>query len=187
MNKVYAVIALATCLTLFSIFGLPFVFSAITGIPVWFLFPKFYSLSIFSTEGVMTVKLNSTVPETIGEYILVTVLDAKNNAPIENALVKIDEGSFDDYNRTTGPNGTTQFPYIGSTTQIFVSKEGYANADPIVIPQIPADWVTTRNYQYLTFVVMLMCAWGPAFYLYKKQEKRPSTKRRRRKKSGTPE
>ena len=187
MNKVYAVIALATCLTLFSIFGLPFVFSAITGVPTWFLFPTLYELSGFPSQGAMTVKLNSTTPKTIGEYILVTVLDAKTNIPMEDALVEINEGSYGNYNRTTGPNGTTQFGYIGATTQIFVSKEGYANADPIVIPQIPADWVTTRNYQYLTWVIMLLCSWGPAFYFYKKQEKRPSTKRRGRKKSSTHE
>lgn len=172
-------IVVALVLSVSLIFGLPFMFSAITGVPFWFLFPTSFSLSIGQPERVMSVRVNPVAPTMNNQLVTVTVLDANSNAPLVNALVEINEGSYGTLNITTGSDGTAQFPFIGLTTQIFVSKDGYANSSPIVIPQIPADWVNTRYYQTITLAVTIICAWGPALYLYRKPEAKMPIRRRK--------
>jgi hypothetical protein len=154
--------AVALILTLSLLWGLPYIFSAATGVPVWYLSPHLIPLSMFPSEGVMNVKVNPMAPTMNGQLVTVTVLDANNNTPIGNALVDVDEGSYGTLNMTTGSDGTAQFALIGFTTQISVSKDGYADSNTIVIPHIPAEWVNTLNYQYITWVVTIICAWGPA-------------------------
>jgi hypothetical protein len=165
-------IAVALILTVFFIFGLPFIFSAITGVPVWFLLPISFPYSTGPPGGAMNVKVNPASPTMNNQLVAVTVVDANNNTPIANALVEINEGSYGTLNITTASDGTAQFPFIGLTTQISVSKNGYANSNPIVIPQIPADWATTRDYQTATLGLGLFGTWGPTLFLYWKQKKK---------------
>jgi hypothetical protein len=148
-KTVKIIIVVAVGLTFFLIFGIPIIFSAATGVPLWFLLP-IHELSIFPSQGAMSIKINSTAPTLVGQSILVTVLDAGNSTPIEGASVKIVYNDYDYYNTTTNLDGTAQFPYPGATTIIYVSKEGYQDAKPIPLPQIPDNWVTIRDYQYIT-------------------------------------
>ena len=171
-SRTIIIIVVALCLTLFWIFGIPVIFSAVTGVPLWYLWPLGRPLSLLPSQGILSVKVSPIAPEIIGQSVVVTVLDASNKTPITNAVVEINEGSYGILNRTTGSDGTTQFPYIGATTQIIVSKNSYADSDPIVIPQIPAVWVTTRNYNTATLDFGLFGTWGLGLFLYWKQKKK---------------
>lgn len=170
-----AAIVVAAGLSFFWILGIPIIFSAVTGVPLWFLWP-FHQLSIAPSQGVMTVKVNPTAPGTVGQSVVVTVLDAGNHIPVEGALVKIVFNNFNYYNTTTNSNGTMQFPYPGATTIVYVSKDGYQDAEPTPLPQIPDSWVTTRDYQTVTWVLGLIGTWGPALYL---QRKLPTQRKRK--------
>jgi len=171
-NKImWIIILVAVGLSFFCIIGIPIIFSAATGVPFWFLFP-IHGLSIFPSQEPMSVHINSTAPTIIGQYILVTVLDSINHTSIEGASVKIVFNGFNYYNTTTGSDGTAQFPYPGPTTIIYASKDGYQDAEPIPLPQIPDSWVTTRDNQTIAIVLGLFVSWGPALFVYWKQKKK---------------
>lgn len=173
------IIAVAVGLTFFWIFGIPIIFSVATGVPFWFLLPipKF---SIGPSQAPMTVHVNPIAPTTLGQSILITAIDGANHTSIEGASIKIIHNGFNYYNTTTGSDGTAQFPYTGATTIIYVSKDGYQDSEPIVLPQIPDNWVTTRDYQIVTWVLGVLGTWGLALLLYRKQQaKLPSRKKRK--------
>jgi hypothetical protein len=163
MKKTYW-IAIAAVLTFVCVLGIPIIFSTVTGVPYWYLFPL-RELSIVSPGRVMSVKVNPTVPTTLGEIITVTVLDAANNTPIEQATVKVMKDSVDFTNVTTNAKGIATFEYPGATTIIYVSKDGYNDAPAEVIPKIPDSWVTIQNYQYVTWGITLLASWTPVIYL----------------------
>lgn len=178
MNRKEIAITVALCLSLFLVVGVPFIFSAVSGVPLSFLF-RIFKLSI-GPSGTMTVTINSTAPTTPGEYLLVTVLDAGNNTPIEGASVRVTFNNDNYCNKTTGFDGTTQFPFPGTTTIVYVSKDGYQDADPIPLPQVPESWVTTRDYLLITLAFGLLGSWGPALYVYRKQESKMPIRRKRK-------
>lgn len=177
MSRRNIAITMALCLSLFLVLGVPIIFSLVTDVPLSFLFPL-RTLSIFSNQGAMTVKPNATAPQNVGDFILVTVLDAGNKTPIVGASVKIIFNGYSYYNTTTSFDGTATFPYAGTTTIVYVSKDGYQDADPIPLPQVPESWVTTRDYLIITLVVGMIGSWGPALYLSRKQISRPHTRRK---------
>lgn len=179
MKRREIAITVALCLTLFLVFGFPIILSAVTGVPLSFLLPL-HQLSIFPSQGAMTVKVSPIAPSTVGESVLVTVLDAGNNTPIEGASVRVIFNGNSYVNKTTSLDGTTQFPFAGTTTIVYVSKDGYQDADPIPLPQVPESWATTRDYQIVTWVIGLVGSWGPVLYLSRKQESKPSTRRKRK-------
>ena len=150
------------------IFIEPYLFSVITGVPFWFLSLKLVPLSIIPEKQLM-VEVNPVVPINLGELITVKVLDAQNGTTIEGAIVKILKDGLN-FNVTTQIDGIAKFEYPGATTIIFVSKDGYRDADPVVIPKIPDEWVTVKNYQVITWIVTLLASWAPAFYIYKKRK-----------------
>ena len=119
----------------------------------------------------MSIEVNPTVPTTLGELITVRVLDAANNTPIEEATVKVLKDNMDFTNVTTNVDGIATFEYPGATTIVYVSKEGYNDASPEVIPKIPDSWVTTLHYQQVTWGITLLASWGPVIYLSLKQKK----------------
>jgi hypothetical protein len=179
MNRKEIAIIVALCLSLFLVIGVPFIFSAVTGVPLSFLLP-IHLLSLAPSKGVMSVKINTTAPTTVGESLLVTVLDAGNNNTIEGATVKVMFNGDSYCNKTTSSDGTTEFPYAGATTIVYVSKDGYQDADPIPLPQVPESWVTTRDYLLITLAFGLLGSWGPALFLSRKQQaKLPSRKKKK--------
>jgi hypothetical protein len=173
------IIIVAVGLSFFWIIGIPIIFSAATGVPLWFLWPL-RELSIVPSQEPMAVHVNSTAPMTIGQYILVTVIDGINHTSIEGASVKIVFNGYNYYNTTTGYDGTAQFPYPGATTIIYASKDGYQNAEPIPLPQIPDSWVTIRDYQTITLVLGLFGTWGPVLFVYWKQKPKLPNRRKRK-------
>jgi hypothetical protein len=182
MNKkkmMAIIIAVAVGLSFFFIFGVPIIFSAVTGVPFWFLFP-FYNLSVGPNQLPMTVHVNSTAPSPIGQSVLISVFDRINHTSIEGASVKIVYNSYNYYNTTTGSDGTAEFPYPGATTIIYVLKDGYQDSEPIVLPQIPDNWITTRDYQLATLVLGLFGSWGPVLFLYRKQQAKLPSRRKRK-------
>jgi hypothetical protein len=179
-REVKIAISVALILSASLIFLLPFVFSAITGVPFWFLFPISFPLGLTPSEGIMSVEVYPVAPTMNNQLVTVAVFDANNNTPIANALVEINEGSYGKLDISTGSDGTAQFPFIGFTTQISVSKDGYADSNHIVIPQIPADWIRTLTYQDITLVLTIICSFGPALYLYRKPEAKMPIRRKRK-------
>lgn len=173
------IIIVAVGLSFFWIIGIPIIYSAATGVPLWFLWPL-RELSIVPSQEPMTAHINSTAPITIGQYVLVTVIDGINHTSIEGASVKIVFNGFNYYNTTTGSDGTALFPYPGVTTIVYVSKDGYQDADPIPLPQIPDSWVTTRDNQIITIVLGLSATWVPVLFAYWTQRgKLPSRGKRK--------
>jgi hypothetical protein len=179
-KEVKIAISVAPILSVSLFFLLPFVFSAATGVPVWYLFPNLFPQSTVPSAGKMNVTVNPMAPTVNNQPVTVTALDALNNTPLANALVEINDGSYGKLNISTGSDGTAQFPFIGFTTQISVSKDGYADSSYIVIPQIPADWVRTLTYQYITWIVTTICSFVPALYLYRKPEAKMPIRRKRK-------
>jgi hypothetical protein len=173
------IIAVALGSSFFFILGIPIIFSAATGVPLWFLFP-FHTFSIGPSQAPMTVNVNSTAPTTVGQSVLISVLDGINHTSIEGASVKIVFNGYDYYNTTTGSEGTAQFSYPGATTIIYVSKDGYQDAEPIPLPQIPDNWVTIRDYQIITWGLSLFGSWGSALFLYRKQQAKLPSRRKRK-------
>ena len=70
------------------------------------------------------VEVNPAVSTTLGELITVKVLDAQNRTPIEGAIVKVSKNDLT-FTITTQSDGTAKFEYLGATTVISISKEGY--------------------------------------------------------------
>jgi len=118
----------------------------------------------------MVVEVSPAVPSTLGQMITVKVIDAQNDTPIEGANVRISKDGLN-FNVTTQMDGTAKFEYLGATTVVVVSKDNYYDSEPRVIPKIPDEWVTVRNYQYVTWVITLLASWIPALYVYKKRKK----------------
>jgi hypothetical protein len=167
-----AIVTVVLVWTLFLILGVPFILSSVTGVPFSFLSPI---VRLSTLQRVMTVKVNPTAPGTIGQTVYVTVLDAGNNTPIEGALVKVVFNGLNYYNTTTNSNGVMQFFFPGATTIVYVSKDGYQDADPIPLPQVPDSWIATRNDQYITWTLGLLGSWGPTLFLYFTQGKKKKT------------
>jgi hypothetical protein len=176
MKAAEIAIIVAVFLSLFLIIGLPIILSAVTDVPYSFLTP--FPLSVLPTAKTMSVKINQTAPTTTGEELLLTVLDAGNKTPIEDASVKILLNGNNVWNTTTGSDGTAHFPFMGTTTIVYVSKDGYQDAEPIPLPRIPESWVTIRDYQFVTWGLGLLGSWGPALFLYGKQRGKVPSRRK---------
>jgi hypothetical protein len=165
-NKRLIIAVILAILGLILVFFEPSWFSAGTGVPYWFLSLK-PPLSITS-EKRLKVEVNPNVNVTLGDFVTVKVTDAQNNTSIGGALVELSKDGINSFkNITTQSNGIAVFEYTEEPTFIFVSKEGYSDADPVVIPKIPDWWVTVINCQYAVMVATLLANWVPAFYIYK--------------------
>jgi len=151
-TKRYAVISTIVSMFLFSLFGIPLLFSVATGVPYWFLVPSLPELSVVPSRRSMLVEANPVVPTTLGQMITVRVIDLQNGSALEGVSIKAVKDGLN-INRITNSGGVATFEYMGATTVIYASKEGYFDSDPKVIPRIPDEWVTTRNYMYISWAI----------------------------------
>jgi hypothetical protein len=153
----------------------PFIFSSVTGTPVWYILPWIPSSSI-SPERAMTVSIEPPAPTVLSQNVHVTVLDALNSTPIHMATVEISKDSFR-FTTTTDVDGTVDFEYPGATTLLAISKENYRQTMK-VIPRIPDEWIQTLRLQQITWLVTLAGALGPsAFLYYKSRNEHPAKKK----------
>ncbi|MEM2972350.1 MAG: hypothetical protein QW270_08040 [Candidatus Bathyarchaeia archaeon] len=160
-NKRLILAVILVILGLILAFIEPYLFSAGTGIPYWFLVPR------FPFERRLNVKLNTT-SFTLGSAINVTVRDALDiSLLIAGADVRLSSDGVTFFeNITTDSGGNATFIYTKEPTILFISKANYSDVDPIFIPKTPDWWVTVRNYQYITFAATLLVCWVSAFHLY---------------------
>lgn len=148
--------------------------------------PRLSQFSIGPSERTLSIEVNPLVPMTIGEAIVVRVTDQQNGTPVDEALISVQKDGLD-FNVTTKPDGTAIFEYPGATTVISVSKDGYSNPTPVVIPKIPDEWVSVRNYQYATWLVMLLATAIPLVFATlqeRRQRNKPGRKNEKSRKGG---
>jgi hypothetical protein len=98
----------------------------------------------------MSVEVSPLVPTTLGQTITVRVIDSQNGSALEGVSIKAVKDGLN-IDRITNSSGVATFEYMGATTVIYASKEGYFDSDPKVIPRIPDEWVATRNYMYISW------------------------------------
>jgi len=151
-TKIYIVFSAFVFMLFLSLFGIPLLFSVATGVPYWFLAPSLRAFSLEPSPRSMSVEVNPVVPTTLGQTITVTVKDSQSGSALEGVSIKAVRDGLN-IDKTTNSSGVATFEYMGAITVIYASKEDYFNSDPTVIPRIPDEWVTTRNYLYISWVI----------------------------------
>lgn len=177
------IVMVVLLIALFSLFGVPLIFSVVTGVPYWFLLPFLHTFSIGPPERSMYLEVTPKSPTTLGETITVRVVDLENKTPLEGAKIEALKDGGLSINKTTDAGGLATFPYMGATTVIYASRDGYANADPVVIPQIPDWWVTTRNNNYIASMLSALTLIVTTVGVFRKLDSEP--KRRMGKRAKT--
>jgi len=141
--------------------------SYVMEVPLWYLIRVGPPAMIFPPYGEMIVEVTPTIPLIVGQSIVVRVVDKYNRTAVEGAKVKVQKDSLE-FERLTDENGTTSFPYLGATTVIMVSKEGYLDPEPEVIPKIPDSWILAGSINALGWVITGGIDLAIGYYFYRK-------------------
>lgn len=116
----------------------------VLGIPLWWVFRGLVPLSIVELEFRFNISINPEAPRNIGESVLVTVLNASNQMPVEGAKVSLRKNGDHIHDYYTNATGQTLVEYVGEVTIIEVSKTGFKTVIE-AIPNAPAKWVRDQN------------------------------------------
>lgn len=138
-----------------------YVVAYVYNVPAWYLLPTFLSLSGIPLEKKMNVSVQPLVPFSLGDPVTVKVMDARNDASIKDATVKISKDGTNFSPILTDNNGTVIFEYPGETTIIEVSKEGYQTVTK-VIPRIPDRWIRADLIQLISNIITWIITLGSA-------------------------
>ena len=133
-------------LAIFVIVGL-IVFMASTqvlGIPLWWVTRNFVPLSIVPLESTFDITVNPEAPTTIGDSVLVTVLNASDKMPVEGGKVSIRKNGDHIHDYYTNASGQALVEYVGEVTIIKVGKTDFETVLE-AIPHAPARWVGDQN------------------------------------------
>ena len=179
-TKDFVIVMVIVAIVFSSLFGVPLIFSIVTGVPYWFLVPL-KGLSILPLERSMYMEVSPIAPTLLGETITVRVIDSENNTPVQGAkIVALKDGGLS-IEKTTDASGVATFSNMGATTIIYASRDGYSNADPFVIPQIPDAWVMTRYYNIIASTLSALALIATVVGLLRRSDR--ATKRKNRKRS----
>jgi len=97
----------------------------ILGLPLWWVFRNLVPLSgIPSPESEFDVTVNPEAPMNIGDGVMVTVRNASDKMPVENAKISVNKNGDHIHDYYTNSSGQTLIEYVGEVTVIKVSKTG---------------------------------------------------------------
>lgn len=140
----------------------------VLGIPLWWVTRNFVPLSIVPLESTFDITVNPEAPTTIGDSVLVTVLNASDKMPVEGAKVSIRKNGDHIHDYYTNASGQALVEYVGEVTIIEVSKTDFETVLE-AIPHAPAKWVRD---QYTSMVVGIISGVAPSVITYLLQNKR---------------
>lgn len=145
----------------------------ILGIPLWWVF-RLFPLSSTSLEFKFDVAINPEAPTSIGESVLVTILNASNQIPVEGAKVSLRKDGTHIFDYYTDANGQVLVEYVGEVTIIEISKTDFETVLE-AIPHAPAKWVRD---QYTSIVAGIISGVVASVATYMLQNKRKSQDKR---------
>lgn len=156
-------------LAVFFVVGF-FVFMASTqvlGIPLWWVL-RGVPLSTVPLESRFNITINPETPTNIGDSVLVTVLNASDQMPVEGAKVSLRKDGDHIFDYYTNVSGQVLVEYVGEITIIEVSKTDFKTVLE-AIPHAPARWVRD---QYTSMVVGIISGVATSVTTYLLQNKR---------------
>lgn len=159
-------------LTILVIVGfLVFVASTqVFGIPLWWVFRNLVPLSSVQLESRFDITINPEAPMNIGDSVLVTVLNASDQMPVEGAKVSLRKDGEHIFDYYTNASGQSLAEYVGEVTIIEVSKTDFETVLE-AIPHAPANWVRD---QYTSIVAGIIGGVVTSVTTYMLQSKRKS-------------
>jgi len=158
-------------LAVFLVVGF-FVFMASTqvlGIPLWWLSQNFVPLSIVPLESRFDITVNPEAPTNIGDSVLVTVLNASDQMPVEGAKVSIRKNGDHIHDYYTNASGQALVEYVGEVTIIKVSKTDFETVLE-AIPHAPAKWVRDQNNSIVGAIISGVIASVTTYTLQSKRK-----------------
>ena len=126
-------------------FVLYIVSTQILGIPLWWISRRMVPFSLLPEPiSRFNVTITPVAPTTIGEKVLVIVLNASDQAPVEGAMISLGKNGDHIHDYYTNANGQAEVEYVGEVTIIQVNKTDFKTVLE-AIPEAPAKWVRDQN------------------------------------------
>jgi hypothetical protein len=126
----------------------------IHGVPTEWAFGSLPPLSVIQSH--FDVSVSPSTPTTLGQEILVRVVDANTTTPVENATVSVSKDNYHIADFSTDAIGEVRFQYPGETTIIIISKMLYSKY-MVVIPKVPDIWIQQlaigRIFSFISAVI----------------------------------
>lgn len=141
----------------------------VLGIPLWWVL-RGVPLSIVQPESRFNVTISPETPMNIGDSVLVTVLNASDQMPVEGAKVSSRKNGDHIHDYYTNASGQALVEYVGEVTIIEVSKTDFKTVLE-AIPHAPAKWVRD---QYTSIVAGIIGGVVTSVTTYMLQSKRKS-------------
>jgi hypothetical protein len=157
-------------IAIFVIIGfLAFIASTqVLGVPLWWIFRNSVPFSVTPLESRFDVTINPEAPINIGDDVLVTVLNASDKMPVEEAKVSLQKDGEHIYDYYTNASGKVIVEYVGEVTIIEVSKTDFKTVLE-AIPHAPDKWVRD---QYTSMGIGIISAVIGSLTTYVLQSKR---------------
>lgn len=158
-------------LAIFVIVGfLVFVASTqVWGIPLWWVFRNLVPLSGVQLESRFDITINPEAPMNIGDSVLVTVLNASDQMPVEGAKVSLRKDGDHILDYYTNASGQVRVEYVGEVTVIEVSKTDFKTGLE-AIPHAPAKWVRDQNTSMVIGIVSAVVGSVTTYILQSKRK-----------------
>lgn len=126
----------------------------VLGVPLWWIFRNFVPFSVTPLESRFDVTINPEAPINIGDDVLVTVLNASDKMPVEDAMISLQKDGNHIHDYYTNASGEALIEYVGEVTIIEVSKTDFKTVLE-AIPHAPDKWVRD---QYTAMIIGVVSA-----------------------------
>ena len=124
----------------------------VLGVPLWWIIRNIYPLETVPIESRFNILISPEAPNYVGDSVIVTVLNASDQMPVEGAKVSTRKDGTFIFDYYTNIEGQTTIEYVGEVTIIEISKSDFKTAIE-AIPHAPAKWVRDQNIAMLVGAV----------------------------------
>ena len=153
----------------------------IFGIPLWWVFRGLTTMSIAPIETEFNILITPEAPTNIGDSVLVTILNASDQMPVEGAKLSLRKDGTHLFDYYTNIDGQTTIEYVGEVTIIAVSKSDFKTSIE-AIPDAPEPWVRNMFISMLVSIVINVVG-GLTVYMLTIKRDTNSDKRTRKSKN----
>lgn len=142
----------------------------VLGIPLWWVFRNLVPLSTVQPESRFDITINPEAPTNIGDSILITVLNASDQMPVEGAKVSLRKDGDHIHDYYTNVSGQVRVEYVGEVTVIEVSKTDFKTSLE-AIPHAPARWVRDQTTSMIIGVISAVAGSVTTYILQNKRKR----------------
>jgi len=145
-------------------------FTQVLGIPLWWVFRNIALLSTVQPESRFDMTINPEAPTNIGDSVLITVLNASDQMPVEGAKVSLKKDGDYIFDYYTNASGQVLVEYVGEITVIEVSKTDFKTVLE-AIPHAPAKWVRDQSTSMVIGIVSAVAGSVTTYILQNKRKR----------------